>query len=160
MDIIPLQDAHLAFLDAASRVDDAGGSGLVPPPGEWNSDQILAHVALVDAATIAAASCVAAGANTTFDNRVLLDNWTIERVNSLSGGSVGLQHRIRWFGEALCALGASVLSDDELDTLIPSLLLSNDTLLVNEPLTLRTLIAGLAETELPRHTDQLLALLP
>ena len=159
MDISPLHEAHLALLDAATRVADAGGSKRVPPPGEWNSDQILAHVALVDAATIAAASSVAAGVNTTFDNRVLLDNWTIERVSAIAGGSGGLQNRVRWLGESLCALVGSVLSDTELDTVVPSLLLSNDKLLVNEPLTVRALIAGLADNELPGHTNQLLDLL-
>ncbi len=160
MDITPLHEAHLALLAAATKVADAGGSVRVPPPGEWNADQILAHVTLVDAATIAAVSSVAAGANTTFDNRVLLDRWTIDHVNALAGGNVGLRHRIRHLGEALCTLGGDVLSDAELDTLVPSLLLSNDKLLVNEPVAVRTLIAGLAENELPGHTGQLLALLP
>jgi hypothetical protein len=43
---------------------------------------------------------------------------------------------------------------------VPTLLLSNDTLLVNQPMPLRELITGLAEVELPGHTKQLLALLP
>jgi hypothetical protein len=43
---------------------------------------------------------------------------------------------------------------------VPTLLVSNGTLLVDQPLPLRDLVTGLAQTELPGHTTQLLALLP
>jgi hypothetical protein len=160
MDTAPLQDAYRALLEAAATVADAGDTSPAPPAGEWNADQILAHVSILNATTIAAVSSVAAGANTTYDNRIALDTWTIERVISLAGGNAGLRDRIRRQGDALCALGGPVLSEAELDTLVPTLLLSNDTLLVNQPMPLRDLIVGLADVELPGHTKQLLALLP
>lgn len=160
MDTTPLRDAYRALLDAAATVAGSGDASPVPPAGEWNAGQILAHVSLVSAATIAAASAIASGANTTYDNRTALDPWTIERVIALAGGNAGLQDRIRRQGDALCALGGPVLSEAELDTLVPTLLLSNDALLVNQPMSLRDLITGLAGTELPGHTQQLLALLP
>jgi hypothetical protein len=43
---------------------------------------------------------------------------------------------------------------------VPARLLSNDTVLVDQPMPLRDLITGLAEAELPGHAKQLLALLP
>lgn len=52
-----------------------------------------------------------------------------------------------------------MLSESELDTPVPTLLLSAGTLLVDQPLPLRDLIAGLAENELPGHARQLLGLL-
>ena len=160
MDTAPLQDAYRALLDAAATVADSGDTSPAPPAGEWNADQILAHVSILNATTIAAVSSVASGANTTYDNRIALDTWTIGRVISLAGGNAGLRNRIRLQGDALCALGGPVLSEAELDTLVPTLLLSNDTLLVNQPMPLRDLIAGLADVELPAHAAQLLALLP
>jgi hypothetical protein len=141
-------------------VAGSGDRSPVPPAGEWNADQILGHVSLISAATIAAAALVASGANTTYDNRGALDTWTIERVIALAGGSAGLQDRIRRQGDALCALGGPMLSEAELDTLVPTLLLSKDTVLVDQPMSLRDLITGLADVELPGHTEQLLALLP
>jgi hypothetical protein len=159
MDTTPLRDACRALLDAAATVADSGDTSPVPPTGEWNADQILAHVAIVNAATIATVFSVASGANTTYDNRIALDTWTIERVIALAGGNTGLQDRIRLQGDALCALGGPMLSEAELDTLVPTLLLSNDTVLVDQPMPLRDLITGLAEVELPGHTEQLLALL-
>ena len=110
MDTTPLRDAYRALLDAAATVAGSGDMSPVPPAGEWNADQILAHVSLVSAATIAAASSVASGANTTYDNRTALDSWTIRRVIALAGGNAGLQARIRRQGDALCELGGPMLS--------------------------------------------------
>ncbi|MGW7409358.1 hypothetical protein ACWGI9_37665 [Streptomyces sp. NPDC054833] len=160
MDTTLLGDAYRGLLDAAATVADSGDPSSVPPTGEWNADQILAHVALINAATIATVSAVASGANTTYDNRIALDTWTIERVIARAGGNAGLRDRIRAQGDALCILGGPMLSEAELDTLVPTLLLSHDTLMVDQPMPLRDLIAGLAEVELPGHTKQLLSLVP
>ncbi|MFF4547738.1 hypothetical protein ACFY1J_26490 [Streptomyces sp. NPDC001406] len=160
MDTTPLRDAYRALLDAATTVAGSGDPSPVPPAGEWNADQILAHVSVINAATIATVSAVASGANTTYDNRIALDTWTIARVIARAGGNAGLRDRIRAQGDALCMLGGPMLSEAELDTLVPTLLLSDDTLMVDQPMPLRDLIAGLAEVELPGHTKQLLSLLP
>jgi hypothetical protein len=160
MDTTALRDAYRALLNAAATVADSGDRNPLPPTGEWNADQILAHVAIVNATTITTVSSAATGANTTYDNRIALDTWTIERVIALAGGNTGLRDRIRLQGDALCALGGPMLSEAELDTLVPTLLLSNDTALVDQLVPLRDLITGLAEVELPGHTEQLLALLP
>lgn len=160
MDTTQLRDAYRALLAAAARVADADDPNSVSPVGEWNADQILAHITLVNAATIVAVSAVAAGTNATYDNRVALDTWTIERVLALAGGNTGLRERIHVQSDALCALSGHMLSPVELDTLVPTRLLSGGTVLVDEPVPLRDLVTGLAEVELPGHTEQLLSLLP
>ncbi|MEO7260176.1 MAG: hypothetical protein ABI047_02765 [Jatrophihabitantaceae bacterium] len=158
MDTTPLRDAYRTLLDAAATVADAGEASAVPPAGEWGADQILAHVALVTATAISAVSAVAAGANTTYDNRLALDTWTIERVISLVPGNAGLRDRIRVQGDALCVLGGSI-SEIELDTLAPTRLLSNGAVVVDQVVPLRDILTALAKQELPGHTGQLLALL-
>lgn len=160
LDTAPLRDAYRALLDAAAAVASSDEPGPIPPASEWNADQILAHVAIVTAATIATASCVASGTNATYDNRIALDPWTIERLVARAGGNAGLRDRIRCHGDSLCALGGPALSEAELGTLVPTLLLSNDTVLVDQLVPLRELISGLADVELPTHTKQLLSLLP
>ncbi|MFJ8361898.1 hypothetical protein [Streptomyces sp. NPDC093984] len=161
LDTGPLQGAYRALLDAAATVASADDPSPAPPDGEWNADQILAHVSLVSAATIAAVAGIAAGAITTYDNRIALDAWTIEQSIAHAGGNAGLRDRISGQAAALCALaGGAALSDAELSTLAPARLLSNDTLLVDQPISLRDIVTGLAEAELPGHAKQLLALLP
>ncbi|GAA4237089.1 hypothetical protein GCM10022254_48240 [Actinomadura meridiana] len=149
-----LRDAYQTLLDAAATV----GSDRVPPPGEWNADQILAHVSIINAATIATVASVTAGAITTYDNRLSQDTWTLNNTIALAGGNKGLQDRIRHQSDALCALVGPTLSEEELNTLIPARLLSNDELLVDRPMPLRDIINGLAESELPGHTQQLQSL--
>ncbi|HMT33658.1 MAG TPA: hypothetical protein PKA99_13600 [Dermatophilaceae bacterium] len=156
LDTAPLRSAFDDLLSATQRV----GDNAEPSPGEWNADQILAHVAMVNAITISAAYTVASGVNATYDNRVALDKWSIQNTIELAGGSAGLQRRIQAQAIVLCALGGPALSDTELDAQIPARLLSNDTLVVDQVLTLRDLIAGLADAEIPGHTQQLLALAP
>ena len=158
MNTTPLRDAYRTLLEAAATVADAGDAA--PPDGGWTADQILAHVALVNAATITAVAAVASGAVATYDNRIASDTWTLSRVITLAGGNAGLRNRIRLQGEALCALGGPALSETELDTPVPTLLVSNGTVLVDQPLPLRDLITGLADMELPGHAQQLLALRP
>ncbi|MGX1267794.1 hypothetical protein [Streptomyces phaeoluteigriseus] len=156
MDTTPLRDAHHALLEAAAAVARATER---PPAGEWDAGQILAHVSLVDAVTVTAAVSAASGAVTTYDNRVAQDSWTLRRVIALAGGEAGLRERVRLQGEALCALVAP-LSEAELDTPVPTLLLSHGRVQVDGLVPLRDLVTGLAEAELPGHTKQLLNLLP
>ena len=89
-----------------------------PSPGEWNADQILAHIVLLNAATISAACSVTSGAITTYDNRLAQDTWTLGRTISLAGGNDGLRSRIRPQADALCAIAAT-LSETELATPVP-----------------------------------------
>jgi hypothetical protein len=146
MDPDPLRQAYAALLDTAPRA--------VPPPGEWNTEQILAHVSLVSAATISAVAAVASGALSTYDNRPSQDPWTLDRLITRAGGEAVLRERIRAQGEALCAL-AAVLSEAELTAEVPALLLSNGRCLVDQPLSLGDILSGLADVELPGHTKQL-----
>jgi hypothetical protein len=144
MDTTSLRYAYDALLDAAATVAGSKDSMSFPLPGEWNADQILAHVAVIDVTTIAAVSAIASGTIATYDNGIAQDTWTMELITALAGGNVGLRDRIRIQGDALCALGGPMLSDAEVDTPIATRLLSNDTLLVDQPMPLRDLITALA----------------
>ncbi|HET8602177.1 MAG TPA: hypothetical protein VFL99_17775 [Segeticoccus sp.] len=155
MEATALDAAYQDLLDTAEAVAGAGARG--PAPGQWNAEQILAHVTLVNAATVAAVCSVSSGAITTYDNRIAQDTWTIGRVVSRLGGHHGLCARIRQQASALRALTEG-LTEAELDTRLPALLLSNDALLVDDRLPLEALLDGLVSAELPGHTRQLAAL--
>lgn len=159
LDTTPLRRAYDELLQAAQCVADAE-TVAEPAPGEWDLEQILAHVSMVNAATIAVAYTIASGTNATYDNRVALDAWSIRNTATLAGGSAGLQRRIHEQAKTLCSLDDPALSETELATKVPARLLSNDALVVDQVLTLHDIITGLADAEIPGHTQQLLALVP
>ncbi|WP_433199731.1 hypothetical protein ACQP00_27510 [Dactylosporangium sp. CS-047395] len=145
-DATGLRQAFAALLRTEPRPE--------PPPGEWDTGQILAHVSLVTAATITAVNGAASGAIATYDNRLAQDPWTLARVAGLAGGPDGLRARIAAQGEALCLL-AEGLSGAELASTVPSLLLSNGQCLVDASMSIADILGGLATAELPGHANQL-----
>jgi DinB superfamily len=159
MNTTPLRDAYDALLEASITVLGPDDTSPAPPRGEWDATQILAHIASVDAGVLATVYSVASGAETTYDNRVSLDDATLDRVTAIMGDSDGLRDRIRRQGAALCAVG-EMLSEAELDTPVSTLFESAGVVQFDQPIPLKALLAGLAEDHLPRHTTQLLALLP
>ncbi len=159
MDTAPLAGAYRTLLEAARAVAAAGGPAPVPPDGEWDADRILAHVAVLTAITLETVSTVASGGNAGYDNRRALDEWNLGRTIERAGGGPGLRERLGHQADALCSLSRP-LAEAELDTQVPTLLLSHGALILDRPMSLRDLLTGLAGVELPGHTDQLLALLP
>ena len=106
MDTTALSAAYDDLLEAARAVH-ASDHEPTPPAGEWNADQILAHVVLLNAATVSAACSVTSGTVATYDNRLSQDAWTIDRTIALAGGNDGLRSRIRLQADALCAIRAA-----------------------------------------------------
>ena len=157
VDSTPLRLAYADLLEAAGSVAETGATA--PPPGEWNAHQLLAHLVAVDAGVLAAAWSVAAGMPATFDNRSSLDVSTLTRIAERVGDLTRLTGRVLAQGTALCSL-TEQLTDSELDARVVTVLVSGRTLVVDEPLPLRDLVGGLAADHLPRHRQQLLALLP
>jgi hypothetical protein len=153
MDTSALRAAYEG-LDKVAQTVDADD---LPPAGEWNADQILAHIVLINAATISAACWVTSGAVATYDNRLAQDAWTIDRTIALAGRREGLRRRIQLQADALIAV-VSTLSETELSTPIPAILVSNDSLLLDDRVPLEGLIDGLATSELPGHATQLSAI--
>ena len=158
MNSTPLRTAYDNLLDAAEHVA-ALNTHVDVPPGEWDAEQQLAHLIAVDAGILSVVSTIAAGAHATFDNRLSLDTHNLARISQRAGGRTPMMKRVRAQGQALCEI-LEHLSDDELDQPVPTLLMSSDVLLVDQPLSLRDLLDGIATDHLPRHTQQLLALMP
>lgn len=152
MDTTALRNAYDALFDAAA-LDDLGDPG----DGGWNADQVLAHLLSVDAATAAVALGVVAGARPTFDNRISLDPWNLDRIIAGHAGRGDLIDHVRRQAAVLCDI-AGGLSEADASVMVPSLLVSGDALLLDGPVPLAGLIDGLAEDHVPVHTRQLLDL--
>jgi len=152
MDVRALRQAHEDFLEVAK----AGGFE-PPPPGEWDAERLLAHVAAADAAIASAALAVAAGQRPAYDNRPSLDEWNLRRIVAEAGGLDGLVELVRERGRLLCEVAAA-LSESAGTVRINVLIISNDELIVDEPRPLADLIAGVGTVHLPRHARQLAGL--
>ena len=154
MDVRALRQAHEDFLEVAK----AGGFG--PPPGEWDAERLLAHVAAADAAIASVALAVAAGQRSAYDNRPSVDEWNLRRIVAEAGGAHGLDgliELVRERGRLLCEVAAA-LSESAGTVRINVLIISNDELVVDEPWPLADLIAGVGTIHLPRHGRQLAGL--
>ncbi|TFB71292.1 hypothetical protein E3O06_13125 [Cryobacterium glaciale] len=147
-----LRSAYEKLFETAS-IPDLGEDG----DGGWNADQILAHLLSVDAAIAAVALGVVAGSRPSFDNRISLDSWNLDRIIAAHSGRSNLIDHVRNQATMLCDI-ADQLNDQTSSVLIPALLLSNDALVLDQPIPLASLIDGLAEDHVPVHTQQLLDL--
>lgn len=152
MDTTSLRSAYDRLFDAAG-LPDLGE----PADGGWDAEPILAHLLSVDAAIAAAALSTVSGSRPTFDNRITLDAWNLDRITAEHSGRVELIAHVRSQATVLCDI-ADQLSGEAASVLVPSLLLSNDGVGVDQSITLAGLIGGLAEDHLPVHTRQLLPL--
>ena len=139
-----------AELDGVAR---SGGFG-PPPPGEWDAEHTLAHIASADASIASATLAVVAGQRPTYDNRVNQDESNLQWIIRQAGSLAGLTDLVRRNGELLCAAAAQ-LSDEQLDMRLPVLIVSGDEIVVDEPRPLRALIEGIGRAHLPMHTQQL-----
>ena len=152
MDTTGLHRAYQSFL-AVARSERFGP----PPPPEWTAAQLLAHIIAGDTAIAAVALEVAAGTRPTYDNRPSLDRWNLARICAAAGDLPALIDLVDRRGQLLCRV-AEQLTDAEADVMIPTLIISNDEVVLDSGLPLRSLIDGLGHVHLPRHAEQLAAL--
>ncbi|MDQ1724585.1 MAG: hypothetical protein QOG52_1613 [Frankiaceae bacterium] len=152
MDTTALRAAYEHLLDVAASPDLGEAAD-----GGWNADQLLAHLLSVDAAIAAVALGVVAGSRPTFDNRVSLDRSNLARIVAEHVDRAALIGSVRRTADILCDV-TDELSDADAQVLVPSFLISNDVVALDQPLTLESLIDGLAADHVPRHSQQLLEL--
>ncbi|NEC09481.1 hypothetical protein [Streptomyces sp. SID7909] len=152
MDTTALRTAYDKLLEAAALpgLGDAGDGG-------WNADEILAHVLSVDASIAAVALAVVAGSRPAFDNRVSLDTWNLGRIIREHAGRADPIDHVRSQAGVLCDI-ADRLGEEAASVLVPTLLLSHDAVVLDRPMSLASLVDGLAEDHVPVHTRQLLDL--
>jgi hypothetical protein len=152
IDIDALREAHDEFLKEA-----AGGGFGSPPPGEWDAERVIAHVAAADAAIGSVALAVAGGQRTVYDNRASLDEQNLRRIITECRGLDELIEFARVQGRVLCKV-ASGLPESAWSVRTHVLIVSGDDLVVDEPRALAELVTGVAAFHLPQHARQLAGL--
>ncbi len=149
VDIDAIRAAYAQFL----RVGLTGRFG-APAPGEWDAEHLFAHIVAAHATIASTALAVAGGQRIAYDNRVSLDEENLRRIIRGADDLSGLAESVRRGGEVYCTI-ASQLTESELNVAVPVFIVSNDTVIVDEPWSLCSLVEGIAHVHLPRHTEQL-----
>jgi hypothetical protein len=152
MNTTALRSAYETLLEAAAtpgRGDAADGG--------WNVDHVLAHILSVDAGIAAVALGVVSGTRPTFDNRIALDACNLDRIIAEHSTRTELIDHVRSQAAVLCDI-ADQLNEKAASVLVPALLLSNDVVVLDQPIPLSALIDGLATNHVPEHAQQILEL--
>jgi hypothetical protein len=144
-------DAYADFIAEA-----ANGPFGAPPEGEWNAEQIVAHVARNQEELIKVTEVVLSGDPIGYDNQETGDVRELNAYISAYGGLRGLADRV--------AETVTVLRDlaDRLDergaTLVPTRIQDGTEVVVDQPLPWAKLLEIDATVHVPRHLEQLRAL--
>lgn len=149
MDTAALRTAHEDFLKVAGE----GGFG-PPPPGEWDAERLIAHVAASDAIIGSVALAVAAGQRPSYDNRASLDEQNLRRLVAECGGLGGVIEFARAQGGVLCEV-AGGLPESAWSVRVNVFIVSGTELVVDEPWTVERLVRGVGAFHLPQHAQQL-----
>lgn len=149
-DLNELAAAYDAFLAEATR----GGFG-PGPEGEWNADQILAHVALNDAAMVAVCQALVHGRQARFENIVCQDPQILADAIDNAGSRDELIARAQAAATATMA-AVRRLSPDQLATEVHCHLLHDGNVMVDGPRPWGAVaIEVQAGMHLPAHITQL-----
>jgi hypothetical protein len=151
MDTTALRAAYDRLLEVAAAPDfgDAADGG-------WDADHLLAHLISVDAGIASTALAVVSGSRPTYDNRTSLDRSNLARIIAGHLGRAGLIGHVRSQSTVLCDI-ADQLTDDAAAVLVPTILVSNDVVVMDQPVPLAGLLGGLVQ-HTSEHGQQLLDL--
>ena len=150
LDLSALDASYAAFL----REAEAGGFD-APTDGGWNADQVLAHMALNDAAIVAVCQGLVHGTAVRFENIVCQDRKTLDRWIASAGSRQALIDRCRRSSIQVQA-ALRRLSPAQLDTDIDCRLLHDGEVMVDGPRPWRAIAAEVqAAMHIPAHVEQL-----
>lgn len=146
-----LAAAYAAFFDQAER----GGFG-EPPDGEWDADQVLAHVALNDLAMTAVThAIVQRRQNLRFENVLCQDREVLAAEIARAGGLGSLVARGRHTAD-IATIAVSRLDADQLATPVHCVLHHDGEVVLDQPMPWgQVAIAIQAARHLPAHLEQL-----
>ena len=149
MDTIELAQAFDDFVAVA----ETGGFG-APRDGGWDAPHVLAHVHAVNAHIASTALAIRAGLRVVYDNRPTLDEWNLRRIIAAAGSTAALIDLVRRDSVMYRAV-AENLDDRDLEMSLHIFIVSDNLVMVDEPLPLLWLVTGVGEIHLPRHAAQL-----
>lgn len=150
VDVRDLSAAYDEFFAEAER----GGFGS-SPDGEWNAEQVIAHVALNDAAMLCVCQAMVHGGETRFENEVCQDPDVLANYIEEAGTMAVLIERGRSLSACVLA-SLQRLSSDQLQHEVHCCLSHDGQPLVDRPMPWAAVaVETQAAMHLPAHIDQL-----
>ncbi len=149
-DLTDLASAYTEFFEVAESY--VFGS---PAEGEWDAEQILAHVALNDAAMLAVCQSIVHGRSARFENLTSQEPEVLLRWTAAAGSKDRLVERGRETARTLQS-ALSRLSSEQLSTHVDCRVAHDGEIVLNGPRRWRSIaIETQAAMHLPAHTAQL-----
>jgi uncharacterized protein YndB with AHSA1/START domain len=149
-DLAPLVNAYERFFAEAER----GGFG-DPPQGEWNAQQVLAHVGLNDAGMLAVCQSLVHGADVQFENKICHDRDSLGGWIDSCGDDEGLIARGRQMAR-LVGSGIARLSQEQRETMVHCRLEHNGETMLDDVRPWGVVAIDVqAGVHLPAHIEQL-----
>jgi hypothetical protein len=125
-----------------------------PPPGEWNAEQIIAHLTANDGLLTVATTDVLARRPTAYDNALAIDTERLSALVRECAGRAGVVERLRTTSTRLADL-AEQIDDDLATTMLHVHILDGTIVQVDQPLPVAALLRAQALVHLPAHLQQL-----
>ena len=150
VDVTELTAAYEGFFAEA----EGGGFGEAPE-GEWNAEQVLAHVALNDAAMLVVCQAIVHQQPTRFENEVCQDPEVLASFISSAGSREELIHVGRRMANLVTA-SLRRLSPAQLETEVHCRLRHYDQVMADRPIPWKSVVVDTqAAMHLPAHVEQL-----
>jgi hypothetical protein len=130
-----------------------------PPRGEWNAQQLVAHIATNDLLLIEVIEQVLAGVPARLDNSGAASWPKVTAYAEEHGGLAGTIEALRESSTRLCE-AVRRLDDERQATEIGVYIVNGEDIAVDQPMPIGQLLAVQASYHLPAHTEQLRALRP
>jgi len=125
-----------------------------PPPGEWNADQVLAHLVTIDRMIAAGAAELLSGGVPVIDNR---PTQSIAYLNAIVAAAGGRDYLLQMLDQAGREIGllADQLTDTHRGTNVPTIVVDAGAVRVQQP---RPFSVLLEPGHIERHLEQLASL--
>ena len=125
-----------------------------PPDGEWDAEQVVAHLTTNDDLLLEVTLAVLAGRDASYDNAAAIDTSKLDALVDECGGMSGLVERLRSTSTRIVD-AVQRLDDDSSARLLPVRIVDGTTVVVDQPLPIAALYQAQANIHIPNHLQQL-----
>src|SRR3954447_17068908 len=149
MDTDPLQNGYSELIEYAATTQFGA-----PPMGEWNAEQVVAHLTANDDLLLAVTLEILDGSDAAYDNAPAVDGTRLNALAAECGGMNGVIDRLRSTSQRLVDAAAR-LDDAQCATMLHVKIVDSGEVRLDQPIPIGGLLQTQATFHLPNHLQQL-----